>query len=60
VSETEGGAGAPNDGMGSEELSLSPPRLRLLRSSSAESVIGILPSAGAVDDKVSALALLPN
>ena len=60
VSETEGGAGAPNDGMGTEELSSFPPRLRLPRSSSAESVIGILPSAGAVEDNVSALALLPN
>ena len=60
VSETEGGAGAANDGMGTEELSSFPPRLRLPRSSSAESVIGILPSAGAVEDNVSALALLPN
>lgn len=60
VSETEGGAGAPNDGMGTEELSSFPPRLRLPRSSSAESVIGILPSPGAVEDNVSALALLPN
>ena len=60
VSETEGGAGAPNVGMGTEELSSFPPRLRVLRSSSAESVIGILPSAGAVEDNVPELALLPN
>jgi hypothetical protein len=57
---TGGGAGAPNDGMGTEELSSFPPRLRLLRSSAAESVVWILPRAGAGDENVSAGDLPPK
>ncbi len=58
------GAGAPKGRMGTEGMSSLPPRLRLLRSSSApESLLGILPRAGAGEVKVSLVgsaALLPK
>jgi hypothetical protein len=44
---TAAGAGAPNNKAGVEELPLSPPRCRLLRSSSAESAVLAFPRGGA-------------